>query len=89
MNKGMLHNVHMSSAPPILRVHSLQMSSPKHDDGRVDSRFENYSRFWEKVLTKEAQVDLDNRIENYTDIVNGACSLTIRMCWHWPTHSPT
>jgi sterol 24-C-methyltransferase len=48
------------------------MSSTKLDDGRVDSRFENYSGFWQKDLTKEAQVDSDNRIDNYTDIVNGA-----------------
>jgi sterol 24-C-methyltransferase len=48
------------------------VSSSRLDDGRVDSRFENYSRFWQKDLTKEAQVDSDNRIDNYTDIVNGA-----------------
>jgi sterol 24-C-methyltransferase len=48
------------------------MSSTELDHGRVDSSFENYSGFWQNDLTKEAQVDSDNRIDNYTDIVNGA-----------------
>jgi sterol 24-C-methyltransferase len=47
------------------------MSAPKLDDGRVGSRIENYSDFWQKDTAKEAQVDSDNRLENYTDVVNG------------------
>jgi sterol 24-C-methyltransferase len=48
------------------------MSSTELHQGHVDSHFENYHRFWQNDLTKEAQVDLDNRIDNYTDVVNGA-----------------
>jgi sterol 24-C-methyltransferase len=48
------------------------MSSTRLNDGRVDSNFENFSQFWEKDLTKEAQVHSGNRIDNYTDVVNGA-----------------
>ena len=40
-------------------------------DGRVGSRIENYSSFWQKDTSKEAQVDLDTRVENYTNVVNG------------------
>ncbi|KAH9975331.1 S-adenosyl-L-methionine-dependent methyltransferase [Lactifluus volemus] len=47
------------------------MSSTELHQGRVDSHFENYTRFWQKDLTKEAQVDSDNRIDNYTDVVDG------------------
>jgi len=47
------------------------MSAPKLDDGRVGSRIENYSDFWQKDTAKEDQVDSDNRLENYTDVVNG------------------
>jgi sterol 24-C-methyltransferase len=48
------------------------MSSTRLDDGRVGSRIENYSGFWQKDTSKEAQVDSDTRVENYTDVVNGA-----------------
>jgi sterol 24-C-methyltransferase len=48
------------------------MSSTQLDDGRVGSRIENYSGFWQKDINKEAQVDSDIRVENYTDVVNGA-----------------
>ena len=47
------------------------MSAPKLDDGRVGSRIENYSDFWQKDIRKEGQVESDNRLENYTDVVNG------------------
>lgn len=48
------------------------MSSVQLDDGRVGSRIENYAGFWQKDIQKEAQVDSDTRVENYTDVVNGA-----------------
>jgi len=54
--------------PPSIKP---SMSAPKLDDGRVGSRIENYSDFWQKDTAKEAQVDSDNRLENYTDVVNG------------------
>lgn len=47
------------------------MSASKLDDGRVGSRIENYSDFWHKDIRKEGQVESDNRLENYTDVVNG------------------
>lgn len=52
------------------------MSSAHLDDGRVGSRIENYSGFWQKDISKEAQVDSDTRVENYTDVVNGAARST-------------
>jgi len=48
------------------------MSQTQHKDGRVGSRIENYSDFWQKDARKEAQVDSDIRVESYTDVVNGA-----------------
>jgi len=58
---------------PFLSLPSLiVMSSTGLDDGRVGSRIENYSGFWQKDTSKEAQVDSDTRVENYTDVVNGA-----------------
>lgn len=40
-------------------------------DGRVNSRIENYTQFWQKELSNEAKVDTDNRVDSYTDVVNG------------------
>jgi sterol 24-C-methyltransferase len=48
------------------------MPSTQLDDGRVGSRIENYSGFWRHDVSKEEQVDSDTRVENYTDVVNGA-----------------
>jgi sterol 24-C-methyltransferase len=45
--------------------------TPTPDDGRVGSRIENYAGFWQKDIKKEAKVDSDVRVENYTDVVNG------------------
>lgn len=47
------------------------MAPTKLDDGRVGSRIENYAGFWQKDINKEAQVDSDVRVDNYTDVVNG------------------
>jgi sterol 24-C-methyltransferase len=51
------------------------MSPTQLDDGRVGSRIENYPGFWQKDIRKEAQVDSDIRVENYTEVVNGVCGL--------------
>ncbi|TFY81346.1 hypothetical protein EWM64_g2657, partial [Hericium alpestre] len=40
-------------------------------DGRVGDRIENYTAFWQKDMNKEKQNDTDNRVESYTDVVNG------------------
>lgn len=47
------------------------MSSQQDYDGRVVDRMENYSKFWQKDLNKEEDVDNQNRLENYTEVVNG------------------
>lgn len=44
---------------------------PALADGRVNSRIGNYAAFWQKDISKEAAVDTENRLENYTDVVNG------------------
>lgn len=58
--------------------------APTHDDGRVGSRIENYAGFWQKDIKKEAKVDSDVRVENYTEVVNGT-SLPPTLVVH--THS--
>lgn len=40
-------------------------------DGRQGKRIENYTKFWQKDVDKEESVDTDNRLESYTDVVNG------------------
>lgn len=40
-------------------------------DGRQGQRIENYTKFWQKDLSNEASVDTDNRVDSYTDVVNG------------------
>ena len=40
-------------------------------DGRVNSRIENYTNFWQKDMSKEAAIDTENRVDNYTDVING------------------
>ena len=47
------------------------MSSDQLADGRVGSRVENYASFWNKDLKKETDSDNQNRLESYTDVVNG------------------
>lgn len=47
-------------------------------DGRERSRISNYNAFWQKDLLKEASVDTENRLDNYTDVVNGMCSRALR-----------
>jgi hypothetical protein len=53
------------------------MSSTQLDDGRVGSRIENYSGFWQKDLRKEDQVDSDIRLKNYTEVVNGVARYSL------------
>ena len=40
-------------------------------DGRVNSRIANYTGFWEKDSAKDTDVQKSNRLENYTDVING------------------
>jgi hypothetical protein len=63
------------------------MSQNQLDDGRVGPRIENYTGFWQKDVRKEAQVDSDVRLENYTEVVNGASRRALRAPCH-PGSSP-
>lgn len=49
-------------------------------DGRERSRISNYNDFWQKDLLKEAAVDTENRIDNYTEVVNGSYLFTALLC---------
>ena len=45
--------------------------SSAYPDGREERRVEGYTKFWQKDLTHEGEVDHKNRIDSYTDVVNG------------------
>ena len=64
--------VNLKSRLSLLLSPLLSLIVMSSSDGRVGSRIENYSSFWQKDTSKEAQVDSDTRVENYTDVVNGA-----------------
>ncbi len=55
--------------------------STAHADGRVGRRIENYTAFWQKDISKEAEQDTGNRLDNYADVVNGASSMAKLMRW--------
>jgi sterol 24-C-methyltransferase len=40
-------------------------------DGRQEQRIDAYTKFWQKDISKEAEVDNQNRLDSYTDVVNG------------------
>ena len=41
------------------------------NDGRVESRVENYTKFWKTDPTKEEEADNKKRLNSYTEVVNG------------------
>lgn len=45
--------------------------SSVYPDGRQEQRVEGYTKFWQKNLSHEGEVDHKNRIDSYTDVVNG------------------
>lgn len=47
------------------------MSSVPRADGRVENRVENYTKFWKKDLQQEGTSDNENRLDSYTEVVNG------------------
>jgi len=47
------------------------MSPSDNVDGRVQNRIENYTGFWAKDTAQEKAELNDNRVENYTEVVNG------------------
>ncbi|KAK7054322.1 Delta(24)-sterol C-methyltransferase [Paramarasmius palmivorus] len=49
----------------------MAIDQKSHSDGRSDSRIQNYSKFWHKDTSKETEVDNANRLNSYTDVVNG------------------
>ena len=40
-------------------------------DGRHEKRMNNYTKFWQQDMSKEKDVDTANRIDSYTEVVNG------------------
>ena len=56
-----------------LSFYSINMSSTgvQLNDGRVESRVENYTKFWKKDPTKEEEADNSKRLDSYTEVVNG------------------
>lgn len=44
-------------------------------DGRVKDRVANYTGFWQKDMSKEGTVDTENRLDSYTDVVNGMSTI--------------
>lgn len=50
------------------------MTSTQYSDGRQEKRVENYTKFWQKDFGKEGETDNQNRVESYTDVVNGITS---------------
>ncbi|KAF9074736.1 S-adenosyl-L-methionine-dependent methyltransferase [Rhodocollybia butyracea] len=42
-----------------------------HADGRSDTRIQNYTKFWKKDTSKEGDADNTNRLDSYTEVVNG------------------
>jgi sterol 24-C-methyltransferase len=47
------------------------MTSTQYSDGRQQTRVENYTKFWQNDFGKEREADNQNRVESYTDVVNG------------------
>jgi sterol 24-C-methyltransferase len=45
--------------------------SPQLQDGRVGSRIEAYTKFWQKDPNSEKGVDTENRLSSYADVING------------------
>ncbi|KAF8221073.1 sterol 24-C-methyltransferase [Tricholoma matsutake] len=45
--------------------------SSKREDGRVGSRIEAYTKFWQQDPNAEQKVDTQNRLSSYADVING------------------
>ncbi|KAI0090135.1 S-adenosyl-L-methionine-dependent methyltransferase [Irpex rosettiformis] len=59
------------------------------EDGRQSNRMENYTKFWQKDVGNEKEVDTENRIGSYTDVVNGyydAATLLYEYAWAGSFH---
>jgi len=58
----------------------MSSTGVQRDDGRVADRMENYTKFWQQDPKKEQDVDTENRLHNYTEVVNGKHSLSVLFC---------
>ncbi|OCH85645.1 hypothetical protein OBBRIDRAFT_838789 [Obba rivulosa] len=47
------------------------MTAPETGDGRVGSRIQNYTTYWQNDGEQDDKTGTENRVENYTDVVNG------------------
>ncbi|KAI0792391.1 S-adenosyl-L-methionine-dependent methyltransferase [Abortiporus biennis] len=58
-------------------------------DGRVESRMQNYTKFWDSELKTEGKEHTDNRIDRYSEVINGyydAATLLYEYCWSGSFH---
>jgi sterol 24-C-methyltransferase len=58
--------------------------SPKLGDGRVESRIEGYTKFWHQDPNSEQEVDTQNRLSSYTDVINGEQAKITASCFRQP-----
>lgn len=56
-------------------------------DGRVDSRVANYAGFFEKDAHNESEAHQENRMENYTDVINGEIEILTIQVPHRQCHA--
>jgi hypothetical protein len=60
---------------PCLHTHSHSPQPPNMDsskpDGRINSRIENYTKFFEADGATDSKEHTENRLQNYADVVNG------------------
>lgn len=49
----------------------MSVTTTGNGDGRVGSRINNYTKFWDKDLKKEGAENTSNRLASYTDVING------------------
>lgn len=57
---------HLSPLSPV----SFSFTMPSAD-ARSEARVSNYTKFWQKDSAKDGNDDRANRLEQYTDVVNG------------------
>lgn len=50
--------------------------SPQLEDGRVGSRIEAYTKFWQQDPNTEKDTDTQNRLSSYADVINGEAAIT-------------
>lgn len=48
-------------------------------DGRDRERIANYTKFWDKDISKEDSTHTENRVDSYTDVVNGVYFFPFRL----------